>query len=215
MGVDILPAELPLDSSNHFSSVLYPHVKALVRITTFLCPFACLTQRLLALQKSLGQCSEIIKNATIAENGRLVKKHQHLSGLLPKATARKKQTVLLLGSGMVAAPLVNRLVRRPNTRVVVASNVPSSTLVAGHEQAESVVLDIQDKKALSRLVAGADVVVRYSLRGMEYTEQVLIIFWVIKFGACLFTRTSGRSMHWPTETYGDGKLRFGGDAKAR
>lgn len=30
MGIDILPAELPIESSSHFSNVLYPYVKELV-----------------------------------------------------------------------------------------------------------------------------------------------------------------------------------------
>lgn len=30
MGIDILPAELPIESSSHFSNVLYDYVKELV-----------------------------------------------------------------------------------------------------------------------------------------------------------------------------------------
>lgn len=33
MGIDILPAELPIESSEHFSKVLYPFIKDLVSPT--------------------------------------------------------------------------------------------------------------------------------------------------------------------------------------
>lgn len=37
MGIDILPAELPIESSQHFSNVLFPHIKDLVNFSRKLC----------------------------------------------------------------------------------------------------------------------------------------------------------------------------------
>ncbi|KAI8139537.1 Saccharopine dehydrogenase-domain-containing protein [Fennellomyces sp. T-0311] len=151
MGIDILPAELASDSSKYFSSVLYPHIKDLIH------PSA----------NAVTDLSPMLAGATIADSGKLLGEHASLESLLPQAQSSPergdKHTVLLLGSGMVAGPLVQRLVQRPDVRVVVASNVISEAqaLVAqcNPGQAESVSLDISDKPGLERLVANADVVV--------------------------------------------------------
>lgn len=47
MSVDILPSELPMESSQHFSDSLYPFIKELVRIHTPLVPLkiTCLAKR--------------------------------------------------------------------------------------------------------------------------------------------------------------------------
>ncbi|KAI9496686.1 Saccharopine dehydrogenase-domain-containing protein [Zychaea mexicana] len=153
MGIDILPAELASDSSKHFSSVLYPHIKDLIH------PKA----------ESLINLPPMLAHATIADNGQLVGAHSSLESLLPQTNSghggsSSKRTVLLLGSGMVAGPLVQRLTQRSDVRVVVASNATSEAqaLVANcsnPNQAESVPLDIADKPGLARLVSNADVVV--------------------------------------------------------
>ncbi|KAI9244018.1 alpha-aminoadipic semialdehyde synthase [Phascolomyces articulosus] len=154
MGIDILPAELASDSSKHFSNVLYPHIKKLIH------PAA----------QTLGDLSPMLANATIADNGHLTKDHSSLASLLPQTTTTKsnenihnKRTVLLLGSGMVAGPLVQHLTQRSDVRVVVASNATSEAQAlisqCNHDQAESVPLDISNKHELSRLVSNADVVV--------------------------------------------------------
>lgn len=39
MSVDILPSELPMESSQHFSDSLYPFIKELVSISSFLILF--------------------------------------------------------------------------------------------------------------------------------------------------------------------------------
>ncbi|KAG0178730.1 hypothetical protein DFQ29_003062 [Apophysomyces sp. BC1021] len=150
MGIDILPAELPIESSQFFSDKLFPYVKELIQ------PSA----------KALSDLSPLLANATIADSGNLTKAHRGLQEHLPATTSSgpdRKKTVLLLGSGMVAAPLVNHLMKRPDVRIVVGSNVTAeaNALVAGHDRAESVDLDISNKEQLSRLVSGADVVVSF------------------------------------------------------
>ncbi|KAI9014374.1 Saccharopine dehydrogenase-domain-containing protein [Phycomyces nitens] len=156
MGIDILPAELPIESSQHFSNVLYPHLKELVTSSAV----------------NLSDLSATLANATIADKGHLTKEHKGLEAKLPlksksleaiKAETVKLKTVLLLGSGMVAGPLVEHLLKRPDVRVVVASNMENEAkaLVRNHSRAESVGLDISNVSQLSGLVSKADVVVSF------------------------------------------------------
>ncbi|KAI9355755.1 Saccharopine dehydrogenase-domain-containing protein [Pilaira anomala] len=148
MGIDILPAELPISSSEFFSKALYPFVKELVESEP---------------NVSLEQLSPLLRGATMTDKGRLTKDYEGLKKHLPKSVSHgtQKKTVLLLGSGMVAAPLVEHLMNRPDVKIVVASNVAeeAKALVTGHLNAESVPLDISNHQELSRLVENSDVVV--------------------------------------------------------
>ncbi|KAJ3085286.1 hypothetical protein HK102_000142 [Quaeritorhiza haematococci] len=105
MSIDNLPTEMPLEASEYFSGALYPFLVQAVK-GNFEHP--------------------VLSRATITGlDGRLLKKHEHLYKKIeeyakPKTTvphgqgavvsAASKQ-VLLLGSGFVAAPLVDYLVR--------------------------------------------------------------------------------------------------------
>ncbi|KAG2207514.1 hypothetical protein INT47_004264, partial [Mucor saturninus] len=151
MGIDILPAEFPVESSEFFSKALYPFIKEMVNAEP---------------NPPLDQLSPLLRNATIADHGKLTKPHQALNAMLPNSAGKSsslgnKKTVLLLGSGMVAAPLVEHLMNRPDVKIVVASNVmeEARALVSGYSNAESVPLDISNHEDLTRLVEKADVVV--------------------------------------------------------
>lgn len=70
--------------------------------------------------------SPLLRGATIADHGKLTKPHQALNTILPKSLGKNspsvlgnKKTVLLLGSGMVAGPLVEHLMNRPDVKIVV------------------------------------------------------------------------------------------------
>ncbi|KAI9256769.1 Saccharopine dehydrogenase-domain-containing protein [Helicostylum pulchrum] len=151
MGIDILPAEFPVESSEFFSKALYPFVKEMVNGEP---------------NVPLKNLSPLLREATIADGGKLTENHQALKKLLPsfnKGSSHgvEKKTVLLLGSGMVAGPLVEHLMNRPDVKIVVASNVAeeAKALVSGYLNAESVPLDISNGQDLSRLVEKSDVVV--------------------------------------------------------
>ncbi|CAO3601197.1 unnamed protein product [Absidia cylindrospora] len=152
MGIDILPAELPVESSEHFSAKLYPYLKELIHPG-----------------KSSKDWSPSIRDSIIAEDGKLTKAHQDLVTPLAKVQTQQQQqhqnkkTVLLLGSGMVAGPLVNHLTKRPDVNMVVASNMlqEAQALVANKDNAQAVTLDISDKAQLSSMIAKADVVVSF------------------------------------------------------
>lgn len=105
LGVDILPAELPLESSQHFSNVLSPYVKELV-------------------MKNNNEAATTLTNAVIAEKGALAHKHEGLYNLLGKTSGsstpsgvKPQKKVLLLGSGLVAKPLVERLLKRDDVHM--------------------------------------------------------------------------------------------------
>ncbi|CAE6370638.1 unnamed protein product [Rhizoctonia solani] len=177
MTIEILPTEIPRDASEHFSNVLKPYLKGLVRAH----------QRGGALS-SEGKFGEeeqrilaTLDRATIAENGILRPQHAWLMDRVvahwaknpgsaqPEAIAGKnsshvsepKKRVLLLGSGMVAKPAVDVFLGREDIRLVVASNnLPEATaLIQSHDRAEAVGLDISNHERMAELISNADVVV--------------------------------------------------------
>ncbi|KAK9768872.1 hypothetical protein K7432_000102 [Basidiobolus ranarum] len=149
MSIDNLPTEIPAESSEHFSNALYPFAKEL----------------------ALGNFDHpTLKRATIAENGDLTPKHQHLQKKLSKSTnsgitvkSNEKNRVLLLGSGFVSAPLIDYFLRDENTEVTIASNqVQEATALAnGRGNTRVTDLHVQDPEKLSGLVRKSDVVVSF------------------------------------------------------
>lgn len=91
LGVENLPSEMPLEASQFFSDRLYPHLVELLS----------------------GHPSTVLDNAEICANGKLGSKHQHLAphAASCSVSSREQKRVLLLGSGFVAAPLVDYLVQ--------------------------------------------------------------------------------------------------------
>ncbi|OAJ37405.1 saccharopine dehydrogenase [Batrachochytrium dendrobatidis JEL423] len=149
MSIDNLPTELPLESSEYFSKSLIPFVSELAKGNTE---------------------HPVIQRASITTlNGDLVDRHQHLLNHLPehghtgsvKISGTKR--VLLLGSGFVAGPLVDYLLRTPGTHVTIASNSKSeATRLADGRSATTVVpLNVSDQTELSSLVDAHDVVVSF------------------------------------------------------
>ncbi|KAF9909683.1 hypothetical protein BX616_011078 [Lobosporangium transversale] len=164
MSVDILPSELPLESSQHFSDSLYPFIKELIRDNTD---------------------HPVIAGATIAENGSLKPAHKALSGVLRDTNAKealaklkvaigstgqsnsgssnKPKKVLLCGSGFVAGPLVDYLLRDSNISITIASNseVEATSLALGKPNTKVVPLDVKDNNTMASLVKDSDIVVSF------------------------------------------------------
>ena len=133
MSVDILPTALPRESSMHFSSVLMPYLRTLIKEHKYGRSHPSLktsedAERLRALEK-----------ATIASHGRLREDHQWLEEPLKtwkeqsqKAQAQaakgsslanvQKKKVLLLGSGMVAGPAVDEIASHADTELLVGKS---------------------------------------------------------------------------------------------
>ncbi|KAI1311045.1 hypothetical protein EDD11_003552 [Mortierella claussenii] len=164
MSVDILPSELPVESSQHFSDSLYPFIKELIRDNT-------------------GH--PVLAGATIAENGSLKPAHEGLSKILAETNAKenlakikatlgstgtiatgsshKPKKVLLCGSGFVAGPLVNYLLRDPNVSITIASNsqAEATSLALGKANTKVVPLDVKDNDKMASLVKDSDIVVSF------------------------------------------------------
>ncbi|OZJ02634.1 hypothetical protein BZG36_04160 [Bifiguratus adelaidae] len=109
MSIDILPTELPVESSQHFSRQLLPYLQDMVT--------------------SKGNLPSTIENAVIASERQLAKEHEHLYNLLGKKLGdnvgprvveeANQQNVLVLGSGFVVKPLVEHLSRLRNVSVTI------------------------------------------------------------------------------------------------
>ncbi|KAJ1960973.1 hypothetical protein IWQ62_004027 [Dispira parvispora] len=150
LGVENLPAELPLDSSHHFSQALMPLIPDIIQ----------------------GRFdTPTLHRATIAAEGALLPPHQHLAeglkqlsqqtGAGIRVTSLEPKRVLLVGSGMVARPLVEYLTRQPDFQVTVASNhlLEAEHLVKNKPNARSTLLDVEDDAKVSQLIQNADVAV--------------------------------------------------------
>ncbi|KAI6122567.1 Saccharopine dehydrogenase-domain-containing protein [Pisolithus croceorrhizus] len=176
MSVDILPTSLPLDASNHFSGVLIPYLRALVREYR--------SVRGSASEEKQCQYEEALERATVAKGGQLVGKHKWLrepvekwrsaaasstalamassTGPAPvENTVHGKKNVLMLGSGMVAGPAVQEICKREDVELVVASNsIDEAKGLTRHlPNAHARFLDVNDSEEMARLIAQADIVV--------------------------------------------------------
>lgn len=133
MSVDILPAQIPLDASAHFSAALMPYLRTLIR------------QYQGSLINEDKDKVEALDRATIAQHGELKGAHKWLT--TPLRDFREKQAtgatiispgvqgsiqdkenlagfvpkkkVLLLGSGMVARPVIEEILKRKGVQLVV------------------------------------------------------------------------------------------------
>lgn len=152
MAVDILPASIPLDASQHFSKALAPYLRSL--IDTYVSPDT----------SSARSSIRALETATIAVNGKLVEKHEWLQGAVdrwrtdnvrmvssdssgplankavstaeealinPSPPLRKKR-ILMLGSGMVAGPAVDEIAKRADVQLVIGTYCLSSSQDTNH-----------------------------------------------------------------------------------
>ncbi|KAG5458902.1 MAG: Saccharopine dehydrogenase-domain-containing protein, partial [Olpidium bornovanus] len=167
LSVDNLPTEFPLEASNHFSECLLPFVKEMVRRQFADCPWFGTTAK-------ENWDHPVLKRAIIAEGGNLAQSYTHLKRAIEKSVGsspvemvtcttrgRESKRVLLLGSGMVAGPLVDYLLRIEDVHVVIASNDRSeaTSLAKDRDRTEVVNLDVANAAMVSQLVSRADVVV--------------------------------------------------------
>ncbi|KAI9193475.1 Saccharopine dehydrogenase-domain-containing protein [Polychytrium aggregatum] len=149
MSIDNLPTEMPLEASAYFSDSLLPFVKELI----------------------LGNVDHAVLNrATIARDGSLFARHTQLQDQLekygrPSAGAgirvEANHKVLVLGSGYVAAPLVEHLSGVQNTHVTIASNAldEAGRIAEKHKNVQTQSVDVKNQAQLQDLVSKHDIVV--------------------------------------------------------
>ncbi|KZO91956.1 hypothetical protein CALVIDRAFT_488223 [Calocera viscosa TUFC12733] len=159
VSIDILPTELPKDASIHFSNAFAPYLLAFIR------------QRLkLPIGQDEQPLLKALDRATIARDGKLLSPHEWLysrlsMGLDAKSNVpnarRNRKNVLLLGSGMVAKPVVATLCKRSDLSLTIAGNdlKEAAALANGHDNAQAVLADASDKAQLEALMRNMDVVI--------------------------------------------------------
>ncbi|KAH8921804.1 hypothetical protein BT69DRAFT_1264076 [Atractiella rhizophila] len=145
--IEILPTELPKDSSTFFSDKVTPYIDALIR------------------KKPRDDLREALERATLVRGGRIGERHDRKGELGRKVTAhvnQRKDRVLILGSGLVAKPAA-KLVVEAGAKLVVASNdlKGAENMVADLTGAQPAYLDVTDLNAVDELVQGSDVVIRH------------------------------------------------------
>ncbi|TCD71109.1 hypothetical protein EIP91_000203 [Steccherinum ochraceum] len=171
MSVDILPTALPLEASTHFSNVLTPYLKSLIR------GYRTPGQPHLNGDVNLGRAAAL-ERATVASNGKLREAHKWLEGPLgtwresvssrasggaASAAVREgpKKKVLMLGSGMVAGPAVDEICSWKDVELVVASNIlpEAQRLVSKHAAGTAISLDVSDWSKVESLINESDIVI--------------------------------------------------------
>jgi saccharopine dehydrogenase (NADP+, L-glutamate forming) len=95
------------------------------------------------------------------------------------------KTVLVLGAGLVAKPLVRYLLDAPDIQVIVASRTVSKAeaLISGHPQGRARALNVQDAAALRALIPQADLVISL----LPYTYHVQVAELCIELGKDMVT----------------------------
>ncbi|KAF8903416.1 Saccharopine dehydrogenase-domain-containing protein [Mucidula mucida] len=152
MSVDILPTSIPLDASKHFSSALLPYLRSVVASYA---------------GEDAGELGVALDRATIALDGQLTEKHAWLAAHRPS-----EKHVLILGSGMVAGPVVDKIAENQNRRVTIASNSLDEleALTKSHANASYVQQDLSDLTNIVEVLKTADVVI--SLLPATYHPKV-------------------------------------------
>ncbi|KAF5338828.1 hypothetical protein D9758_012081 [Tetrapyrgos nigripes] len=184
MAVDILPTSIPLDASVHFSDGVMRYLEGVLDRYD--------PSRWNAQSDEEGE----LRRATIAQGGKLMDKHEWLGKKvdawrneqpspatftppagIPQDPSRKPsgqdqgvlrtKRVLLLGSGMVAGPAVEKMAERSDVKLVVASNSGYELnnlrrigrVASTGNSVEYKEINVGNKTALQELIGQADVVI--------------------------------------------------------
>ncbi|XP_063698348.1 alpha-aminoadipic semialdehyde synthase, mitochondrial [Culicoides brevitarsis] len=165
--IDNMPTQLPRESTDLFSELLYPYAYDIMQSDA-------------SKPLESQNFSKTVMNAVIASNGALTPNFAYINDLrdshsrsrhkAPGTQAEKR--VLVLGAGMVSAPLVEYLHRdSPRVAIKVCSQVKEEAdrLADRYSGVESNYLNVeQNPEALAEMCAESDVVVSllpYSLHG--------------------------------------------------
>ncbi|XP_068151010.1 alpha-aminoadipic semialdehyde synthase, mitochondrial [Drosophila tropicalis] len=167
--IDNMPTQLPRESTDLFGELLTPHVHDIIKSDA---------------KKPLKEenFSYPIQSAIIASNGQLTESFQYIQELRDSQNNRSRhkmegrnesnKKVLVLGAGMVSAPLVEWLHREKDVSITVCSQVKEEAdrLAQQYAGVDSVYLNVNESTGhLQELCGKADVVISllpYSLHGM-------------------------------------------------
>ncbi|XP_013180975.1 PREDICTED: alpha-aminoadipic semialdehyde synthase, mitochondrial [Papilio xuthus] len=162
--IDNMPTQLPRESTDFFGDLLYPYADDIMSSDA--------TKPLEA-----HEFSPVVQGAIITSNGKLTPSFEYINELRMtntrsrhKVEGNDQQThVLILGSGLVSAPVVEYLARDKNVAVTVASQVrEEADALAERYGVRAEYIQANDDSALRSLASGARLVVSllpYDLHG--------------------------------------------------
>eukprot|EP00051_Salpingoeca_urceolata_P005632 m.75164 g.75164 ORF g.75164 m.75164 type:complete len:925 (-) comp14470_c2_seq4:94-2868(-) len=148
--VDNLPAELPLEASNLFGEMLTPYIPELAWSD----PTKDVPEQL--------DIAPTLRDAIICNNGTLAPSYEYISELRSQHASDNGRRVLMIGSGLVSAPVVHRLTTsNANASVTVASADYDAALglASSYAKTSAVKLDVNDQEQLASLVQEHDIVI--------------------------------------------------------
>ncbi|XP_052739377.1 alpha-aminoadipic semialdehyde synthase, mitochondrial isoform X2 [Bicyclus anynana] len=162
--IDNMPTQLPRESTDFFGDLLYPYAEDIMSSDA---------TRPLEEHK----LSPVVQGAIITSNGKLTPAFEYINELRMannrsrhKVEGRDQQTsVVILGSGLVSAPVVEYLARDKNIAVTVASQVKEEAdALAERYGVQSEYLQANDDNALKELASKSRLVISllpYDLHG--------------------------------------------------
>ena len=148
MTIDNLPAQIPKDASAHFSDILTPILKKMIKSK---------------------KVPEVIERATIMKDGHLVKRFKHLQigdngPVSSKVNTDQSKRILILGAGYVAKPAIDYLSGSKMHILTVGTDKLDKNALSmgeGKENVSVVEIDISNTGELEKLIASNDVILRY------------------------------------------------------
>ncbi|XP_037034075.1 alpha-aminoadipic semialdehyde synthase, mitochondrial isoform X1 [Bradysia coprophila] len=172
--IDNMPTQLPRESTDLFAEVLYPHTYDILRSDA---------------KKPLENhtFSYPIFSSIVASNGKLTDNFQYISELREQNTRSRhksevshegKKRVLILGAGMVSAPVVEYLHRDGKLHITACSHLKeeSDKLAQRYPGVQSAYLNVTENlNHLRTLCEDSDVVISllpYSLHGLVAKECI-------------------------------------------
>jgi len=158
--IDNMPTQLPLEATDFFGNLLYPHVNNILKSD--------------AAQPFEGHEEEkmgsVVSGAVITSNGKLTDKFKYISDLREanmnghtqvSGDFKSDKKVLVLGAGYVSAPVIDYLTRDPDVGVTVASALKeeANKLASRYPRTQPVLLDVaQSTEALDDLIKEHNIV---------------------------------------------------------
>lgn len=159
--IDNIPAQLPREATDYFGNLLVPWAPEMVAGN--------------AIRPFEGETcySDVVKGAIICSNGKLTPDYEYITDLRNKneeaklaSEASKGQVeinhrVLVLGSGLVAGPLVEYLTRDKSVRLTTVSAVHDELLeLSSKYDVDPVTMDVgKSKDKLAKMVSEHDLVI--------------------------------------------------------
>lgn len=164
--IDNMPTQIPLEATDAFGNMLFPYMSDIIKSDA----------RKPLQEEDFGPT---VAGAVIASNGSLTPAFQYIRDLrqqkrlqsLQMSSASGSKSVLVLGAGYVAGPLIDYLTRDNSLNVTIASALEGQGSALAHKSnVNSLVLDVSNPgETLDQLVQESDLVISilpYSLHTM-------------------------------------------------